>query len=166
MDVIIRKGRKEDVPAVHQLVMELATFEKAPEQVTNTVEKMTEDGFGQSPVYGLIVAENLTPGPSPKERGVIIGMAIYFIKYSTWRGKGLFLEDLIVTESHRKSGIGKKLFDAVLAEAKKMSAKTMHWQVLDWNTPAIEFYKKYNCTFEGEWIDCKLDGKQIADATV
>jgi GNAT superfamily N-acetyltransferase len=154
MDVIIRKGRKEDVPAVHQLVMELATFEKAPEQVTNTVEEMMEDGFGSSPVYGLIVAEL---------ENKIIGMAIYFVKYSTWRGKGLFLEDLIVTESYRKSGFGKKLFDAVLAEAKKMHAKTMHWQVLDWNTPAIEFYKKYNCTFEGEWIDCKLNEKQIKD---
>jgi GNAT superfamily N-acetyltransferase len=154
MDVIIRKGRKEDVPAVHQLVMELATFEKAPEQVTNTVEEMMEDGFGSSPVYGLIVAEL---------ENKIIGMAIYFVKYSTWRGKGLFLEDLIVTESHRKSGFGKKLFDTVLSEAKKMDAKTMHWQVLDWNTPAIEFYKKYNCTFEGEWIDCKLNEKQIKD---
>ncbi|MEP7171412.1 MAG: GNAT family N-acetyltransferase [Bacteroidota bacterium] len=152
MKVIIRKGRKEDVPAVHKLVMELATFEKAPEQVTNTVEKMMEDGFGHSPVYGLIVAES---------ENKIIGMAIYFIKYSTWRGKGLFLEDLIVTETQRKSGIGKKVFDAVLAEAKKMGAKTMHWQVLDWNTPAIEFYKKYNCTFEGEWIDCKLNENQI-----
>jgi GNAT superfamily N-acetyltransferase len=157
MNVIIRKGQKEDVPAVHQLVMELATFEKAPGQVTNTVEKMTEDGFGQSPVYGLLVAEI---------ENKIIGMAIYFIKYSTWRGKGLFLEDLVVTESHRKSGIGKKLFDAILAEAKKMNAKTMHWQVLDWNTPAIEFYKKYDCTFEGEWIDCKLDEKQITGITI
>jgi GNAT superfamily N-acetyltransferase len=157
MNVIIRKGRKEDVPAVHGLVMELATFEKAPDQVTNTVEKMTEDGFGHSPVYGLIVAEL---------ENKIIGMAIYFIKYSTWRGKGLFLEDLIVTESHRKSGIGKKLFDAVLAEAKKMDAKTMHWQVLDWNTPAIEFYKKYDCTFEGEWIDCKLMENQIKEFKV
>ena len=128
MNVIIRKGQKEDVPAVHQLVMELAIFEKAPEAVTNTVDQMAEDGFGPSPVYGLLVAEI---------ENKIIGMAIYFIKYSTWRGKGLFLEDLIVTESHRKSGIGKKLFDAVVAEAKKIDAKTMHWQVLDWNTPAI-----------------------------
>jgi len=155
MNVIIRKGRKEDVPAVHTLVMELAIFEKAPDQVTNTVEKMMEDGFGQSPVYGLIVAE---------AENKIIGMAIYFIKYSTWRGKGLFLEDLIVTESQRKTGTGKKLFDAVVAEAKRMNAKTMHWQVLDWNTPAINFYKKYNCTFEAEWIDCKLTGQQIKDS--
>lgn len=152
MNVNIRKGRKEDVPAVHKLVMELALFEKAPDQVTNTVEKMMEDGFGQSPVYGLIVAE---------AENKIIGMAIYFIKYSTWRGKGLFLEDLVVTESQRKTGTGKKLFDAVIAEAKRMSAKTMHWQVLDWNTPAINFYKKYNCTFEPEWIDCKLTEQQI-----
>jgi GNAT superfamily N-acetyltransferase len=157
MNVIIRKGRKEDVAAVHKLVMELATFEKAPEQVTNTVEKMTEDGFGPVPVYGLLVAEI---------NHNIIGMAIYFIKYSTWRGKGLFLEDLVVIERLRKAGIGKKLFDAVVAEAKKMDAKTMHWQVLDWNTPAIEFYKKYNCTFEEEWIDCKLMENQIKEFKV
>ncbi|MEO5571580.1 MAG: GNAT family N-acetyltransferase [Bacteroidia bacterium] len=152
MSLIIRKGKQEDIPAVHQLVMELAAYEKAPDQVTNTIEQMIEDGFGASPVYGLLVAEL---------ENKIVGIAFYFTKYSTWRGKGLFLEDLVVTESYRKSGIGKKLFDAVIAEAKKMKAKTMHWQVLDWNTPAIEFYKKYNCTFEGEWIDCKLSSNQI-----
>ena len=152
MDVIIRKGNKSDVPAVFRLVMELAVFEKGEHLVTNTAEQMMEDGFGKNPVYHLLVAET---------ENKIVGIAIYFIKYSTWRGKGIFLEDLIVTEKMRKHGIGKKLFDAVIAEAKKLNARTMHWQVLDWNTPAIDFYKKYNCTFEGEWIDCKLDEKQL-----
>lgn len=154
MNVIIRKGNKTDVPAVYNLMMELAVFEKGEHLVTNTVEQMTEDGFGKNPVYGLLVAE---------AENKIAGMAIYFIKYSTWRGKGLFLEDLIVTEKMRKHGIGKKLFDAIIAEAKNMNAKTMHWQVLDWNTPAIDFYKKYNCTFEAEWVDCKLTGQQLIE---
>jgi GNAT superfamily N-acetyltransferase len=152
MDVIIRKGKKEDIPAAHRLIIELATYEKAPEQVSNTIEQMIEDGFGNNPVYYLIVAEN---------QKIIIGVAIYYLKYSTWKGKGIFLEDLIVTETWRNKGIGKKLFGAVVVEAKNINAKTMHWQVLDWNTPAIEFYKKYNSTFEPEWIDCKLTEEQI-----
>ena len=152
MHVIIRKGNKSDVPAVFNLMMELAIFEKGEHLVTNTMEQMTEDGFGKNPVYGLLVAET---------ENKIVGMAIYFIKYSTWKGKGIFLEDLIVTEKFRKHGIGKKLFEAVIAEAKKMNAKTMHWQVLDWNAPAIDFYKKYNCTFENEWVDCKLTAAQL-----
>ncbi|MFI5219803.1 MAG: GNAT family N-acetyltransferase [Bacteroidia bacterium] len=152
MNVIIRKGNKTDVSAVFNLMMELAIYEKGEYLVTNTVEQMAEDGFGENPVYGLLVAET---------ENKIAGMAIYFIKYSTWRGKGLSLEDLIVTEKVRKHGIGKKLFESVIAEAKKINARTMHWQVLDWNTPAIDFYKKYNCTFEGEWVDCKLSMEQI-----
>jgi len=93
----------------------------------------------------------------------IVGMAIYFTKYSTWKGKGLYLDDLVVNETFRKRGIGKKLFDAVLKVAKDEGMKTMHWQVLDWNTPAIEFYKKYGASLEGEWIDCKLMEEQIKD---
>lgn len=168
MNVIIRKGRKEDIPAVFNLMMELAVYEKGERFVTNTVKQMTEDGFGKNPVYGLLVAEHFdklsvtaAEQRAETERGEIIGMAIYFIKYSTWKGKGIFLEDLIVTEKMRKQGIGKKLFDTVIAEAKKLNACTMHWQVLDWNTSAIDFYKKYNCTFESEWVDCKLSEEQI-----
>lgn len=155
MDCIIRKALKEDVAAMHRLVRELAAFEKAPEAVTNTVEDMLKDGFGQQPVYFAFVAEL---------QNEIVGMAISYIKYSTWKGKGVFLEDIVVTEKMRGRGIGKKLFDAVLNEAKKMKASTMHWQVLDWNTGAISFYKKYGCTFENEWIDCKLTADQIASS--
>ena len=154
MDIIIRKGLKSDLPAVLKLINELALFEKAPDAVTNTLEEMEIDGFGENPLFGLFVAE---------ENKVIIGMAIYFTKYSTWKGKGIYLDDLIVTESHRGKGIGKKLLDKVIEVARQTGAKQLHWQVLDWNTPAIEFYKKLNVSIEGEWLDCKMNEIQITN---
>ena len=147
MDCVIRRGEKKDLPAVLTLIRELALFEKAPEQVITTVESMEKDGFGADPCFEFIVAE-------AEEK--IVGMALYFTKYSTWRGRGLYLDDLIVTESYRGKGIGSKLLNAVFDEAKKMNAKQIHWQVLDWNTPAIEFYKKVGAKIEGEWLDCKI----------
>ena len=108
---------------------------------------MEEDGFGKNPVFNFYVAEL---------NNKIIGIAVYFIKYSTWKGKGLYLDDLFVTEKFRGKGIGKKLFDIIIEEAKKIKAKQLHWQVLDWNTPAIDFYKKYGATIDAEWLDCKL----------
>ena len=132
--LLIRKGTKQDLPSVLNLINELALFEKAPEQVTNTIKDMEEDGFGNNPVFNFYVAEL---------NNKIIGIAVYFIKYSTWKGKGLYLDDLFVTEKFRGKGIGKKLFDIIIEEAKKINAKQLHWQVLDWNTPAIDFYKKY-----------------------
>jgi len=146
-DIIIRKGGKEDLPAVLGLIRELALFEKAPEQVTNTVKDMENDCFGKNPAFDFYVAEL---------NNEVVGMAVYFIKYSTWKGKGLYLDDLYVTEKHRGKGIGKKLFDQIIAEAKNQNAKQLHWQVLDWNTPAIEFYKKYNASIDAEWLDCKI----------
>lgn len=148
----VRRGKPEDIPSVYALVRELAEYEKAPDAVTNTIERMTEYAFGKNPCYFLLVAE---------VDGEISGMAIYFIKYSTWKGKGIFLDDIVVSERYRRQGTGKLLFDEVIREAIRMDAHTMHWQVLDWNTPAIEFYKKYHCSFENEWIDCKLTRKQI-----
>jgi GNAT superfamily N-acetyltransferase len=146
--MLIRKATKADMPAVHGLIRELASFEKAPDAVTNNVVDMIEDCFGTRPVFGCHVAEL---------DGLIVGMAIYFIKYSTWKGKGLYLDDLIVTEKHRGKGIGRKLFDAYVQEAKAMGANQLHWQVLDWNTPAIEFYKKLGANIEAEWLDCKIN---------
>lgn len=148
MQFNVRFGEKRDLPAVLGLIRELAEFEKAPEQVITTVESMENDGFGEKPVFKFIVAE---------ADGIIVGMALFFTKYSTWRGKGLYLDDLIVTESFRGKGIGSKLLDAVFAEAKAMNAQQIHWQVLDWNTPAIEFYKKVGARIEAEWWDCKID---------
>jgi GNAT superfamily N-acetyltransferase len=152
MKVVVRKSRKEDMEQVLSLIKELALYEKAPEAVTNTVEDMIKDGFGEKPVFFCDVAE---------VDGKIIGIAIYFVKYSTWKGKGIYLEDLIVTESWRGKGVGKILFDNVMKVSEEMNVKQLHWQVLDWNETAISFYKKYPTEFDSEWINCKLTGDQL-----
>ncbi|MEO0310558.1 MAG: hypothetical protein RIQ89_215 [Bacteroidota bacterium] len=147
----IRKATAADVPAMHELIMELALFEKCPDQVTNSPEQLLEDGFGNAPVYNALVASD--------ETGKIVGLALYFIKYSTWRGKGLYLDDLIVTQKYRGQGIGKKLFTAYRNHAASLGAKQLHWQVLDWNTPAITFYENEGASIEAEWWDCKINLK-------
>jgi GNAT superfamily N-acetyltransferase len=148
----IRSGRKEDIPAVFALVQELALFEKAPHEVDNTVERMLEDGFGKNPVFGFLVAEL---------NGVIVGISLYYFRYSTWKGKRLYLEDIIITEQHRSKGIGKLLFKATMDTAKELNCNGMSWQVLDWNIPAIEFYKKFDANFDQGWINCSLSGEQL-----
>jgi GNAT superfamily N-acetyltransferase len=153
MNTIVRFAKEEDITFVHALIKELAEYEKAPQEVTNTVDDMLRDGFGPNPVFRCLVAET---------DGKVTGMAIYFVKYSTWKGKGIYLDDIVVTESMRRMGIGKLLFDAIVKDAKEIGAKQLHWQVLDWNTPAIEFYKKYNADLDGEWINCKLTEQQLA----
>jgi len=150
--VNIRKGTKEDLPAILQLVHELAEFEKAPDAITNTLSMMEEEGFGKRPVFEFYVAE---------KDGEVIGMALFFVKYSTWKGAGLYLDDLIVREKYRGAGIGTKLFNTYLLEAKRMNAKQAHWQVLDWNTPAIDMYKKAGASVEAEWLDCKMNEEEI-----
>jgi GNAT superfamily N-acetyltransferase len=150
--IIIRKGTKSDIPAVLNLIKELALYEKAPEEVTNTIADMELDGFGDQPVFRMLVAEN---------EGNVVGMAIYFIKYSTWKGKGVYLDDIVVNESFRGKGIGKLLLDEVIRDCKSLGAKQLHWQVLDWNEPAIGFYRKYASSFDNEWINCKLTEEQI-----
>lgn len=131
---------------------ELAIYEKAPNEVEVTVSQMEEWGFGSDKIFDLFVAEN---------NGKIVGMALYYYKYSTWKGKCLFLEDIIVTENERKNGFGKLLFDAVVQVAKKDKVKRMEWQVLEWNEPAIKFYKKTNTVFDDEWVNCKLTYEEI-----
>lgn len=144
----IRKGTKHDIPAVFELVKELALYEKAPEQVTNSIERMIEDGFGDNPIYDLFVAE---------KNGRIIGTSIFYYRYSTWKGKRLYLEDIIVTEAERGQGAGQLLFDATVQFAHQNNCTGMMWQALDWNKPALDFYAKYNTTFDSEWINCHLD---------
>lgn len=152
MEVSVRKGVKADLPEMLALIKELAIYEKAPDEVTITIEELEHDGFGEYPAYKFFVAE---------KGSRIIGIALYYIKYSTWKGKCIFLEDIIVTEQFRKLGIGKKLFNEVIKAAKEINAPRLEWQVLEWNEPAIQFYKKLNSNFDTEWINCKLVGEQI-----
>ena len=146
--MIIRPGKKSDIPQVFNLIKELAEYEKALEKVSNTVDKLEEDGFGPNPVYELFVAEN---------ENKIVGFALTYYRFSTWRGKVMYLEDLIVKEHMRRKGIGKKLFDMVLDHAKVTSCVGLSLQVLDWNDLGINFYKKYNMEFDDEWINCYLE---------
>ncbi len=147
--MIIRRGHKEDLKQVLVLVKELAGYEKARDQVSNTVEMMEEDGFGDHPVFGFFVAER---------NGEIIGISLYYYRYSTWKGKRLYLEDIVVTEKERGNGVGRQLFDVTIEHAKTNKCTGMTWQVLDWNEPAINFYRKYyNATLDGEWVNCHIE---------
>ena len=149
---LIREGRKSDLPRVLELIKELAAFEKAPDEVINTVELMEYDGFGPAPIFGFFVAEN--------ENG-IVGISLYYWRYSTWKGKRLYLEDIVVTEQVRSQGIGKLLFNRTMQHTLDQNCSGMMWQVLDWNEPAINFYKKYGSKLDGEWINCTLEREQI-----
>jgi GNAT superfamily N-acetyltransferase len=152
--VKIREGRKEDLPRVLELVKELAKYEKAPHEVINTVAQMEKDGFGPNPVFGFFVCEN---------KNGIVGLSLYYWRYSTWKGKRLYLEDIIVTESERGKGLGKILFDRTMEKALEENCSGMMWQVLDWNEPAINFYKKYGTHMGQEWINCNLEAAQIKE---
>jgi GNAT superfamily N-acetyltransferase len=148
----IRQGTKQDLLRVLELVRELAEYERAPHEVTNTVKLMEDDGFGHNPVFGFFVAE---------EENNIIGLSLYYWRYSTWKGKRLYLEDIIVTESKRGRGIGKLLFNRTMEKSIEENCTGMMWQVLDWNEPAINFYKKYGAKLDNEWVNCHLESAQI-----
>lgn len=150
----IREGRKADLPRVLELIRELALYEKAPNEVINTVAQMEIDGFGPNPIYGFYVAE---------DDSQIIGISLYYWRYSTWKGKRLYLEDIIVTESHRGKGAGKLLFDKTMEKALQEKCSGMMWQVLEWNEPAINFYKKYGAKLDDEWTNCNLEAAQIRE---
>jgi len=144
LNIHVRPATERDVPQILALVQELALYEKAPDEVENTVARMKEDGFGENRIFKAFVAE---------VDGTVVGTAITYFRYSTWKGKCLFLEDLVVTETMREKGVGKALFNQCMAFGKETHCKRMNWQVLDWNTPAIEFYKKYNADLDEEWIN-------------
>jgi GNAT superfamily N-acetyltransferase len=147
MQVTIRRAVKEDCPRLMELVQELAEYEKAPEEVTVKFDHFEQSGFGPDPVWWAFVAE---------VDGKVEGFALYYIRYSTWKGQRLYLEDLIVTEKMRGKGLGKILFDRLIEEVKEKGFSGMVWQVLDWNEPAINFYKKYNAKLDGGWINCSI----------
>jgi len=141
---IIRTGRKEDVPALMSLIHDLAKFEKSPESVLLTEAELLRDGFADNPLYEVLVAEI-------DEQ--VVGMALTYYCYSTWKGKYLYLEDLIIKDTFRQKGIGGKLFEALIAKVKSEGLRQMGWQVLDWNEPAIKFYEKYKATLDPEWLN-------------
>lgn len=145
MPTIIRKAITSDIPAIHALVCELAEYEHGLHRVTTTPESYRRDF--QEKVFDAYVAE---------ADGKIVGMALYYMNFSTWRGKMMYLEDFIVKESMRGHGIGAKLFDAFLEEAKRQGCTMVKWQVLRWNEPAINFYKKYDVVLDDEWVNGKI----------
>jgi GNAT superfamily N-acetyltransferase len=149
----IRKATPSDVPHILRLVKELAAYERAPEEVVVTGEILLRDGFGEHPLFHCYVAESAD--------GYIAGMALYYIKYSTWKGPCVFLEDIVVSQSERRNGIGKLLFEKVMEETRRRGALRMEWQVLDWNEPALRFYEKYQPEVLKEWMNFRLSGSQL-----
>lgn len=145
--ITIRRAERKDCKRIMELVQELADFEKAPQEVTVTLDHFEESGFSDQPIWWAFVAE---------ENDIILGFALYYIRYSTWKGQRMYLEDLLVTEEARGKGIGKLLFDALITEAKEKGYNGITWQVLDWNEPAIQFYKKLQADISGEWLNCTL----------
>lgn len=147
MDITIRRAVKEDCSRLLEFVQELATYEKAPDEVTVTLEHFIESGFGKQPVWWTFVAE---------ADNKVVGFALYYIRYSTWKGQAMYLEDILITNEMRGKGIGKLLFDRLIEEAREKKFNRIIWQVLDWNEPAINFYKKYNAEFDAGWVNCSI----------
>ncbi|EIJ41150.1 acetyltransferase, ribosomal protein N-acetylase [Beggiatoa alba B18LD] len=150
---IVRKGVAEDINAVFMLVQELARYENALAEIMNTPEQLLKDGFGERAYFEFFIAETVD-----KEA---VGMILYYYSYSTWKGKSLYIDDLVVKETHRRQGIGTLLFNALIAEAALQQVGKLHWQVLDWNEPAIRFYKQLGATLDPEWVNCKLSKTQL-----
>ncbi len=150
----IRAARKSEIDTIHELISELAIFENAADEVELTKEQLETDAFGDNPIVEIWIAE---------QKGSIRGAALTYVKYSTWKGKSLHLEDLIVHEKYRGKGIGSRLFEYVVDICRQRGYKRMEWQVLDWNKGAIEFYKKYGTEFLHEWLDCRLSGEVLIE---
>ncbi len=152
MEINIRVAIENDCPRLLELIKELALYEKASEEVTVTLTEFEDAGFGKNPIWKAYVAE---------ENDIILGFALFYTRYSTWKGCRLYLEDFIVTDHARGKGIGKLLFDTVIEESKNGSYNGMVWQVLDWNEPAINFYEKYKANIESGWLNGSFSTEQI-----
>lgn len=152
MSIIIREAVKEDCHRMMELIYELAVYEKEPDAITVSFDHFVESGFGDKPVWWSYVAE---------VDNKVEGFALWYIRYSTWKGQRLYLEDFLVSEKIRGKGIGKLLFDRLIEECKEKNYSGMAWQVLDWNEPAINFYKKYpTVKFDTGWINCRIENEQ------
>ena len=148
----IRKGQKEDMHGVLALIQELAVFEKEPDAVLITADDLVRDGFGDRPLFEVFVAE------AEEE---IVGIALYYYRYSTWKGKTIHLEDLVVKENMRGTGLGFALYTEIIKQGKKDKVRRIEWNVLDWNTPAIEFYKKSGANILEDWRVVQMDETAI-----
>lgn len=146
--VTVRAAEIADCAAMLELVRELAVYERAPDEVTVSMEHFIESGFGDKPVWWAYVAE---------AEGKVIGFALYYVRYSTWKGQRMYLEDILVTEAWRRRGVGRQLMDKLVAVAKEKGFIGITWQVLDWNEPAIDFYKTYNAKFDPEWVNVSIE---------
>ena len=149
---IIRRGRKEDMPGVWNLIYELAVFEKEPDAVEVTVEDLERDGFSENPKFEVFVAEISDE---------IVGIALFYYRYSTWKGPTIHLEDLVVKEAKRGLGIGKSLYNEVMRFAFDKKVRRVEWDVLDWNTNAIDFYEKTGATMLRDWNAVKMYEKAL-----
>ncbi len=146
----VRPATESDVPSIYNLILELAHYEKAPNEVINTEQNLLLHGFKiNPPLFFAWVAES--------DAGEVVGMALCYVRYSTWKGPVLYLEDIVVREAYRQSGIGTMLYNACLHFAKEKDFKRMTWQVLDWNEPAILFYKKVGASFDNGWVNVTID---------
>lgn len=154
MNIKIRRSEPSDVPLMLSLVKELALFEKALDEVYNTEEKMLADGFGVDAIFSAFVAVDV-------DKESIVGMALYYTAYSTWKGKIYFLDDIIVKEEYRQFGIGRKLINEMIAEAYEKGIPQIRWQVLDWNTNAIKFYESLGVFIDKEWYTCKMSRENM-----
>ncbi len=154
MEFIIRRGEEQDMPSVLKLVTELAVFEKEPDAVKINVDDLINNGCKENPTFFTFVAET---------EGIIVGIALFYSRFSTWDGPSIHLEDLIVTENYRGKGIGKALYDKVLKDALQKGFNRVEWVVLDWNTPAIEFYKSTGATVFEEWNICQISSEKIVN---
>lgn len=153
MTYTIREASATDAPSILSLIQELAVYEKAPQEVINTAEKIAEEMNAEMPLFSCLLAED--------EENNVVGFALWYFRYSTWKGRCLYLEDLYIQPAHRRFGLGKRFLKELGKEAQKHACDLLCWQVLDWNTPAIDFYKSFNTTLDEEWINCKIKPEEL-----
>ncbi|OCB76840.1 GNAT family N-acetyltransferase [Flavobacterium crassostreae] len=157
--MIVRKGEAKDMKAVLALIQELADFENEPQAVAITEADLIRDGFNEQPLFSVFVAE--TDSLNPLQPHKIVGIALYYYRYSTWKGKTIHLEDLVVNAAMRGKGIGHALYAEVIKQAQKDQVLRVEWNVLDWNKGAIAFYEKTGATVFREWNTVQMDAAAI-----